>query len=186
MISSKLISTQADNKTNQIVAMPEYIYSKKVIEPSFGHCCLVIRADQQHSGVEIFLLIAMPELVECKKCGKQVITSRYSWSDQEVICQVCAEEKINVELQETNGLNEKDVELLNTNYSEVLTSNDQVEDNADSECMEIVITWPLIIRIAASVVFSLGLLGSIFVISANLNRDFQVTPTQSSNTNTFK
>ena len=33
----------------------------------------------------------MPELELCTRCGKEVLTSRYAWSEIDVLCKTCAE-----------------------------------------------------------------------------------------------
>ena len=42
---------------------------------------------------DVAQILCLSEIAFCSSCGKQVLTSRYSWSDSEVICNACSEKE---------------------------------------------------------------------------------------------
>ena len=94
----------------------------------------------------------MPELVSCLKCGKDVLTSRYAWSQAEVICRSCAEG--------SHSSEEPLPQLVKGIQSE---DSKKVGD-------EIILTWLLLTKIVLACLGGITLISMLVVGVGNLYR----------------
>ena len=87
------------------------------------------------------------EITSCSKCGKQLLTSRYTWSQLALICSQCKEDEL--DLLESSLCGPSDNQL-NEEKSKVYLSDidpSLIEEKRFSiEDQEIFITWPLLIK----------------------------------------
>jgi len=92
----------------------------------------------------------MVDLEPCAKCGKQVLLSRYSWSQRLIICKSC--EALNVESLSPS----KNIKSAYSNLDNDLLSKDDTLDvksegftslNKGKFQEEILVTWPSLLKI---------------------------------------
>ena len=98
----------------------------------------------------------MVDLEPCAKCGKQVLFSRYSWSQRLIICKSC--EALNVESLSPsknikNAYSNLDNDLLSIDDTLGVKSEGFISLNKGKFQEEILVTWPSLLKI-----ISLGLL----------------------------
>ena len=108
----------------------------------------------------------MVDLEPCAKCGKQVLLSRYSWSQRLIICKSC--EALNLEsLSPSKSIKSAcsnlDNDLLSKDDNLRVKSEDFISLNKGKFPEEILVTWPSLLKI-----ISLGLLIiTLFFLGAN-------------------
>ena len=101
----------------------------------------------------------MPDIDFCSRCGKEILTSRYSWSDLQLICKSCSEQSPRLPIEQNPPLDYIDDSF--TKHSYLHTSKLEDEDKM-SHNHEIIITWPYVIKFLLTGLFFALILGFSF------------------------
>ena len=112
----------------------------------------------------------MPDIEPCSKCGKQVLISRYSWSNNQVICKDC--EDLNIQSSSSESCNHP---LSSNSSNEFLPAGELGRGKSKSQKAlssqtvpdEILVTWSSLLKISFGGLLILILL--IFAIMSTNN-----------------
>ncbi len=110
-----------------------------------------------------FRLFVVPELESCSLCGKQVLISRYSWSNSEVICQLCSELNLQKQLRKRNGTQVEEsavIDLQSSHDSTIGNSAETSKNQPNHIQREILVTWSTLLKISLG-----GLLSMLLILS---------------------
>ena len=118
----------------------------------------------------------MPDLEPCSRCGKQVLISRYSWSQTKVICKAC--EELNIQPLPT----EIPSQSFGNNGNEKISSRPdftrpqfQAFTSFDPQRPqeEILVTWSSLLKISFGVLLTL-----MVIILGFINKSEKQSPTE--------
>jgi len=116
----------------------------------------------------------VPELELCSRCGKKVLIARYSWSQKQTICKICAE----ADIQSLSiPIDNKPFQRLENSASEgnhdliIGKSGKPFQYNPNSNKEPILITWPTLLKTSIGLSLLVILVLSGFLGWRNINED---------------
>ena len=106
----------------------------------------------------------MPKIEQCSRCGKQVLTSRYEWSEWMILCSNCAQLSSDEtdKIKHDKNLDDATLNTIGFNHASKAVLNKALKKNQlRLSQQEILITWPALIKIFIWLLLmvSLGVVG---------------------------
>ena len=129
--------------------------------------------------------LVVPDLEPCFQCGRQVLTSRHSWSNKLVICKTCEQFNIQKSFDErdkefdTSSLEFKPKSNL-ASVSEKVKSFIPLKPVAAHE--EILVTWSSLLKVSFGGILLVLLFASV-LISRQKSTQFEIELTPSTDNN---
>ena len=123
----------------------------------------------------------MLELEPCSICGKQVLISRYPWSENQTRCRICSEMDIDSSTGERDPSKFQQDESIDAQFAlgkKRVISQMRVEKKPIKDPEEILVTWPSLFRISLGILF-IGLLilvGKISLQNGRQNSPYEKGP----------